>query len=560
MLVLAKSPALYRTRLTASLGLLALGIGFAILYENAGLRALGPVVESLAFILFIICMFAGVQLTSDSIAREKRDGTLGLLFLTPLIPFQIVIGKLVAHGLMGFYWVLITVPLLSILLIVGGIEGSTLFVLALAGLNTVFFSGAVGLFVSTLLTKRKKAGAAGTWVIMFFWWGVPLLIAAVQGPNFYKAPPWLIEVMNLFVINGIFSSLFAGPQVRVIPSPWLNILATHLMAWGFVGLAAYYLRRRWQDHPPAAKMNFRERWKQRSLGKPAVRLRLRRQLLDRNPFLWLASRERLRPFWLWVITVLSLIFITFMIPAGADAIGLIAGLTLALSILHKALLASSAGHQLIVEQEQGTLEMLLSTPLAAQEVLRGQLNAVLRQFRGPVALAFLLQLGGAVFLLLVPELGASLGKSAIVAAGMAVNALIYLLDLYALLWVGMWSAMIVRDPKSAGGNAIARVIVLPCLVFALVVTASSFVSWYWRVPALFPAWLLVPFWFALGIVNDIGWLIYVRRHLPSQLRTFSLKRYSPEEKRSFLQILFGQKNQNTTAPPLLSELPAGNRK
>ena len=35
-------------------------------------------------LLFIGCLFSGVFLTADAISNEKRDGTLGLLFLTDL--------------------------------------------------------------------------------------------------------------------------------------------------------------------------------------------------------------------------------------------------------------------------------------------------------------------------------------------------------------------------------------------------------------------------------------------------------------------------------------------
>src|SRR5688572_8884075 len=38
-------------------------------------------------------------LTADTISREKREGTLGLLFLTPLKPIGIVFGKSLVHTL-----------------------------------------------------------------------------------------------------------------------------------------------------------------------------------------------------------------------------------------------------------------------------------------------------------------------------------------------------------------------------------------------------------------------------------------------------------------------------
>ncbi len=39
------------------------------------------------------------MLTADCISRERREGTLGLLFLTPLKGTDIVVAKGLAHGL-----------------------------------------------------------------------------------------------------------------------------------------------------------------------------------------------------------------------------------------------------------------------------------------------------------------------------------------------------------------------------------------------------------------------------------------------------------------------------
>src|SRR4051794_3543151 len=42
---------------------------------------------------------AACALTADSLSGERREGTLGLLFLTDLRPWDITLGKLAASGL-----------------------------------------------------------------------------------------------------------------------------------------------------------------------------------------------------------------------------------------------------------------------------------------------------------------------------------------------------------------------------------------------------------------------------------------------------------------------------
>src|SRR3954449_10682253 len=46
-----------------------------------------------ATVAYIYCLIAGAVRTADTIAEEKRDNTLGLLFLTDLKSWDIILGK-----------------------------------------------------------------------------------------------------------------------------------------------------------------------------------------------------------------------------------------------------------------------------------------------------------------------------------------------------------------------------------------------------------------------------------------------------------------------------------
>src|SRR5215510_4694642 len=72
---------------------------------------------------FGLCFLAGVFLTADSLSEEKREGTLGLLFLTQLKGYDVVLGKFVAMSLNAFYSLLALLPLIAIPLLVGGVTG-----------------------------------------------------------------------------------------------------------------------------------------------------------------------------------------------------------------------------------------------------------------------------------------------------------------------------------------------------------------------------------------------------------------------------------------------------
>ena len=67
------------------------------------------------------CLLSGVWFTADCLSEEKREGTLGLLFLTDLKGYDVVLGKLVATSLNGLYAVLAAVPILALPLLMGGV-------------------------------------------------------------------------------------------------------------------------------------------------------------------------------------------------------------------------------------------------------------------------------------------------------------------------------------------------------------------------------------------------------------------------------------------------------
>src|SRR6185295_5308866 len=77
--------------------------------------------QELNMALFVSVMLCVPMLTADCISREKREGTLGLLFLTPLSARGIVIGKCLIQALRGLTLVLSAMPVLVLPFLYGGI-------------------------------------------------------------------------------------------------------------------------------------------------------------------------------------------------------------------------------------------------------------------------------------------------------------------------------------------------------------------------------------------------------------------------------------------------------
>lgn len=106
-------------------------------------------------VVALVLMIITMTLTSLGIVKEKEAGTLEQILVTPIRPYQLIIGKLVPFTLIGFidisivmaiahYW--FEVPLRGSLPLLFGLSG--LFILTTLGL---------GLFVSTIAKSQQQA-------------------------------------------------------------------------------------------------------------------------------------------------------------------------------------------------------------------------------------------------------------------------------------------------------------------------------------------------------------------------------------------------------------------
>jgi len=100
--------------------------------------------------LWFSCWMAGMVLTADSLARECREGTLGLLFLTDLCPATVVGGQLASGSLQALGAVVAALPLLTLPILLGGVSPGQWSRAALVCLLTLWVSLNVGLFCSAL--------------------------------------------------------------------------------------------------------------------------------------------------------------------------------------------------------------------------------------------------------------------------------------------------------------------------------------------------------------------------------------------------------------------------
>ena len=96
----ARRKATYRVRWIAGVIFLGLLLWLAWVFNLFTNRNSAPqVFQVFSVCIFLFCLFVGATGTADCLSREKREGTLGLLFLTNLNSAEIVAGKLCANAL-----------------------------------------------------------------------------------------------------------------------------------------------------------------------------------------------------------------------------------------------------------------------------------------------------------------------------------------------------------------------------------------------------------------------------------------------------------------------------
>ena len=83
-------------------------------------------------------------MTADCISRERREGTLGLLFLTPLTVLDVIAGKAAIHVLRALTLFLAALPVLVLPLVLGGVEWRWVLMAAVVQANAVLIPAAAG--------------------------------------------------------------------------------------------------------------------------------------------------------------------------------------------------------------------------------------------------------------------------------------------------------------------------------------------------------------------------------------------------------------------------------
>ncbi len=443
----------------------------------------GALFGILTWMALFAALAAGLFFTADCLSEEKREGTLGFLFLTDLRGYDVAGGKLLATSLRAFFALLAFFPILALTLTMGGVTGASFWKTSLALTNALFCSLMAGIFVSSISRDSQKALTGTLFLVLFWLIGGPILDAVLAWQRGQGSAP-------LYILSSPFYA-FSSAQAWGRSSYWTCILVTQAVAWILFALASFMVKRTWQDKRGSTRSSASTvgyAWRYGARGRRSV---LREKLISRNPVMWLACRERWQTISLWIVVILLALPVIAMYVLGfsdfAPALWQWVG-GLCVWILY--LWASSQSNRFFIEaRRSGMIQLILSTPLSVAEIIRGQWQALCRMFGLPVLLVLGLSFFGEFIGLAFPPASSfqrfahAHGPDLVFSlATTAIQALSAFANLAALTWFGMWMGMTSKNYSLATLKTFGFVQVIPAMVIWL---ASVLV-----VPLVILPWLL----------------------------------------------------------------------
>ncbi len=522
--------------LSATLGVLAVGL---ILLSTNNLRPQDQsqiLFVTLSVLAFIYCLASGVLTTSDCVSEERREGTLGLLFLTNLRGYDVVVGKLVASSARSILAVLALLPVVALPLLMGGVDGRVVWTVALVTGNTLFVSLAIGVLVS-VLTRDARHSAGGAVALLLVWVALlpllrMLLIEYVIRPRSATAPldlrealHWILEVNPVFWFMSALDMLFRGAALPA--NLWRGLLIQHLLGWVLLVAACVVLPRSWRDRVDSRATAVSKASGAAETARERERRLWRAGLLDWHPFAWMVARDR-RPWWsTWLgLAVVAAVWIWGFMEVRAEWLAGLVGLWTVFSagLWLKLRVAAVASRHLQEHRRSGALELVLSTPVTPESMVRGNLMGLRHLFLPPLVTVL-----AAAGLLLAASLGQeqSWSDRTEIPLTFAVGLVVLVLDLVTLAWSGMWRGLNSNRYVRAYGTTVGMVLLLPWVLFVISLIAMAVVGDYLRMNGGGETsyLTLLGWWAAISVTVDLWQWTEARRGLTRRFRELAAEPY-----------------------------------
>ncbi|EDY17316.1 hypothetical protein CfE428DRAFT_5163 [Chthoniobacter flavus Ellin428] len=390
------------------------------------------------------------------ITQEKERDSLVLLFLTELRPWEIVLQKYIGGLVPMLSFLFLSLPLAGVAYALGGLESATIVDVALGLVLTVLQVGALALLFSAWCRTTVAA------LISTYFWGallyfIPPILGRIMfvllggSISHFRSAPWqederwklLNPTDGISLARGLNGSLwlYLLPSIGTIllclgltrwflvrrafvpPSNFLPRLFSRIDRWmkGVNRLAGGLVLYRESSSLPVTEPVFWRETQRRVLGKAHYLVRL------------LCAIE--------VPTVLLLMALLMVFGDGYETGGMLAFATAVLVGLAVLTLSTTASNSLVSERVGQTLDVLLTTPVSAREIVR-QKERALRRLEWVLVVPLLTVFSAHAFFLTSSDAGQPFPRDWIPYLVCWVLTLVIYLPM--ITWLSLWIGLRVR--------------------------------------------------------------------------------------------------------------------
>ncbi|MBI5724916.1 MAG: ABC transporter permease subunit [Planctomycetes bacterium] len=369
----------------------------------------------LVWFQFIATQVAAVILMSASISDEIYRRTLGVLFSTPISGLQIVVGKLLAGMWQMMILILISLPVLAILRVFGGVPWEFVISAVCINLTTLLFTSAVTMFFSVFCRKAHLTIILTLFFLGIFYFLITMLVYWLL-TDYLNMPwsdrtKWIVSLAHFHPLVGLYAetAFLKYPQFRLLNPQFiwqLHCLAICGMSLIFVVLSVFFVRRvglrqiagesgarrfKKMSSAAAAGQHCRQSWIEQKQDEERLGM-----AIAGSPIIWREVRAPLigttrkkllfySVIFLIVLLSYAIIMISSYVKEGSFSFNRLSRndiqeiyiyIFLASGTLTTAVVSAS---KLTGEKEAGTLESLLTTPLSVARIIYGKFVGVIRE-------------------------------------------------------------------------------------------------------------------------------------------------------------------------------------
>lgn len=367
-----------------------------MVYQASRFSQIGrTVISSIVWFQFVVAQLIAIVMASSTISDEIRSGTLAVLMTTPIRSVQIVVGKLLSKLLQLTLLLAISLPLLAIVRIFGGVTWAYVLSSVCITLTAALLAGSLSLLLSMAYRQAHIVILVTVMAYMVVFGVLSGLcnLLAVNGIFFFdrNTTQSILVLINPFwtfcAINAKYLLHSGFPVSFSWPLHCLLMLALTMVVLGLsirrirkvtLGEAFDQGKKRWFRRG-AARIIHTSSGSMRTVpikpvkGPPVVWKEMYKGVIG----------QRKGEIGLFALLIVAFLFLfVFIWFAGRGNVGTMVVPSFILSGLYFVImirLAVFSAGSLTMEKEARTWPILLTTPLTNREILRGKAIAVFRR-------------------------------------------------------------------------------------------------------------------------------------------------------------------------------------